>query len=235
MITIFSSNYLARKPIEKAMKKFAKNFDVNQKVLDIGCGKKPYAKYFFCKYIGLDPYKEINPDIVAKAWKIPVPDNSFDGIVLNQSLEHIEKTQETISEIKRVLKPGGLGIITAPQTMKVHSLPVPYNKFGIKYWHNDFYRFTKFGLINLFKNFEIISIKETNGYFGTIFQLINYFFASFGIKYLFIPVFLINNILGFTTDTFFYLISSPDIALFKKIRNLIYTTLTLNYILIIKK
>lgn len=228
------------------MKKFAKNFDSNGRILDIGCGHKPYAKFFSCKYVGLDPFEEVNPDIIANAWEIPVLDNYFDGVILNQSLEHIEKTKETISEIRRVLKPGGVGIITAPQTMKVHSLPIPVekiksamhsnlNKSEIQYWHNDYYRFTKFGLILLFKDFEIISIRETNGYFGTILQLVNYFFSSFGVKFIFSPIFLINNILGYIMDGFFNLATSPNVTQLKKFQNLIYSTLTLNYILIIKK
>src|SRR3989339_629096 len=124
MPNLFSCNYLARKPIELAMKEFAGNFDKNQKVLDVGCGKKPYAKFFSCEYIGLDPYKEVAPEIVANAWEIPLPDNSVDGIVLNQSLEHIAQTEKTISEIKRVLKLNGIGIVTVPQTMKNHSMPI---------------------------------------------------------------------------------------------------------------
>lgn len=244
MITVFSSNYIARKPIEKAMRKFASNFKQDQKILDIGCGKKPYAKFFSCQYVGLDPFEEVDPDIMANAWKIPVPDNSFDGVVLNQSLEHIEKTAETVCEIKRVLKPGGIAIITAPQTMKVHSIPMPLQdcpfaadldleRLKMNFWNNDFYRFTKFGLIILFRDFEIISLKESNGYFGTIFQLINYFFSSFKIKFLAIPIYLLNNILGCGLDYAFGRLSKLKTA--ARFNELIYQTLTLNYILIIKK
>ena len=161
-VTLFSANFLARKQIEIAMQKFAKNFNENQKVLDIGCGNKPYSGYFKCKYIGLDPFKETRADIIANAWKMPFADNEFDGIVSNQSLEHIQKINETIAEIKRILKPGGLEIITAPQTMKNHSKPVDskdselknFNNNSIKYWRNDYYRFTKFGLITLFQDFN---------------------------------------------------------------------------------
>ena len=185
MPNIFSSNYLSRKPIEKAMKKFAKNFDKNQKVLDIGCGKKPYQKYFNCEYIGLDPVEEVKPDIVANAWDIPCQDNEFDGVILNQALEHIAETKKTISEIKRILKPGGLCIITVPQTMKNHSIPLSPEKSGldnfdktkVRHWNVDYYRFTKFGLIYLFRDFQVIEIRETNGYCETMFQLANYFFS----------------------------------------------------------
>jgi len=239
MLTIFSSNYLSRKPVDLAMKEFAKNFDGGKKVLDIGCGNKPYVKYFKCEYIGLDPFENTKADVVADAWEIPFGDDEFDGVILNQSLEHIEKTTETISEIKRVLKTGGMGIITVPQTMKTHSIPLPsqnseydnFDKTKIKYWNVDFYRFTKFGLISLFKDFQIIELKETNGYFSTMFQLMNYFFASFGVNLLFTPIFFLNNLLGIISDVFFNIIGLA----FPKFKNLIYESLTLNYIMIIKK
>jgi len=243
MLTLFSNNYLSRKPVDLAMKEFAKNFDSGKKVLDIGCGNKPYAKYFKCEYVGLDPFKETKADVVANAWEIPFEDNEFDGIILNQSLEHIEKTAETISEIKRVLKIGGMGIVTVPQTMKIHSIPLPsqnseyvnFDKTKIKYWNVDFYRFTKFGLIYLFKDFQIIDLRETNGYFSTIFQLINYFLASFNISYLFSPIYFTNNILGTILDKFFNAIGLIKINIFQKFKHLIYNSLTLNYIMIIKK
>lgn len=242
MLNIFSSNYLARKPIEKAMQEFAKKFDKNQKVLDVGCGYRPYKKFFDCQYIGLDPVKEVEPDMVANAWEVPCENSEFDGIILNQSLEHITETQKTISEIKRILKPNGLCIVTVPQTMKNHGQPIPskkihlsnFDKEKIPYFNIDYYRFTKFGLIALFKDFDIVYIKETSGYLGTILQLMNYFFSSFGISFIFIPIFFINNILGIFFDSLFNALGSIKIDLFRKFKYLIYNSLTLNYILIMK-
>lgn len=244
MTNIFSSNFLSRKPVEKAMKKFANNFNSDMKVLDIGCGNKPYESYFDCEYVGLDPFEDTKADVVADAWDIPLPDNEFDGIILNQSLEHIKKTNETISEIKRVLKPGGLCIITVPQAMKNHSIPVPskeielsnFNKEEIRYWNNDFYRFTKFGLLYLFRDFDVLELKETSGYFGTISQLINYFFTSLAqIRPIFYPIFFVSNVIGYTLDIAFSLLNATNIKIFKKFYELIYLSLALNYILIIKK
>jgi len=244
MPTLFSATFLSREPIEKAMRKFSKRFTPKQSVLDVGCGTKPYAHFFSCQYTGVDPLDIVRPDIVAPAWNIPVPDHSFDGIVLNQSLEHIEKTAETVSEIKRILKPGGFCIVTVPHTMKNHSVPIPIKKSlyakqvspkEVPYWHVDFYRFTKFGLIACFKDFHIESIQETSGYFGTLLQLINYFFASFGnIRWIFTPIFLINNIFGRILDILFLEISKWHPTT-KKFYHLIYNTLPLNYIFIIKK
>lgn len=244
MINLFSNNYLARNPIEKEMKNFSKNFTPNQKVIDIGCGNKPYAKYFNCKYIGVDPFPNTSPDIVADAWNIPISNESFDGVILNQSLEHIKKTKETIEEIYRILKPGGLGIVTVPQAMKNHSIPIPskqiklnnFNKNEILYFNNDYFRFTKFGLIYLFKKFKIIKIQESSGYFGTIAQLLNYFFCALKpIDKLFIPFYFVLNIIGYSVDIFFRMFSKINCPFYRKFYTLNYLSLPLNYILIIKK
>lgn len=243
MPSIFANNYLNRKPVEKAMISFAKYFKTGQKVLDIGCGNKPYEKFFKCQYIGLDPFSETKADIIADAWDTPCQDNEFDGIILNQSLEHIAETQKTVSEIKRILRPGGLAILTVPQTMRNHSSPIPsekivlnnFDKKKIRYFNVDYYRFTKFGLLYLFKDFEVMELKETNGYFGTIFQLITYFFASLNIKYIFTPLYFVNNILGSFLDFTFGLLGKTNINIALKFDEIIYNALTLNYVLIIKK
>lgn len=243
MTTLFSNNYLTRRPIELAMKKFAKNFSADMKVLDIGCGNKPYEKYFKCQYTGLDPLPEAKADIIAEASSIPRQDNEFDGVILNQALEHIAETEKTISEIKRVLKSGGLCIVTAPQTFMVHSNPIPspkvsfdnFDKNKIKFWNVDYYRFTRYGLISLFGEFQTVDINPDTYYFGTVFQLINYFFASFGLKYIFIPIYLINNCLGLFTDKLALLISNIPVSFFRKFRWFILESLTINNIAIFKK
>ncbi len=243
MVTIFSNNYLANKPMENAMRAFGKRFTSDQRILDIGCGFKPYQRFFTCTYLGLDPLPETKPDVVGNAWELPFPDNDFDGLILNQSLEHIAKVQETIEEMKRVLKPGGIAIITVPQTMKNHSLPRPanespvhnFNVDKIPYWHIDYWRFTKFGLIYLFRDFTILDLRETNGYVSSLLQLVNYFFAAFGFDALFVPIYFVNNIAGIVSDSLFSTLGRVHATFFHKVYYYVHTTLTINYILVIRK
>jgi len=51
---------------------------------------------------------------VADAHKLPFKDNFFDSIVCLEMLEHVENPQKVISEINRVLKKSGQGIILIP-------------------------------------------------------------------------------------------------------------------------
>ncbi|HLC94405.1 MAG TPA: methyltransferase domain-containing protein [Patescibacteria group bacterium] len=243
MINLFSSNYLARKPIEKAVQDFTCRFNKNHKVLDIGCGNKPYARYFTSEYIGLDPYPGTKADIVRNAWDSGLPDNSFDAVILNQSLEHIPDTIGTIREIERVLKPGGLVLVTVPQTMRNHGMPLtpeqaPINNFSsntIRYWNADYWRFTKFGLVLLFKSFHIEKLEESNSYLTTLIQLWNYFLASLGLGILFTPLYFINNLFGIFFDWFCFGVGKITLPGAKKFDQLITRGLTLNIILIARK
>lgn len=241
MVRLWHNNYLPSKPIETAMRNFSRHFKPEQKVLDIGCGFKPYAHFFNCGYVGLDPLPETHPDVVGQAWDLPFPDHSFDGVVLNQALEHIAETNATIQEIKRVLKPGGLAIITVPQTMKNHSLARPASAAPVKnfdpqehpYWHVDYWRFTKFGLFYLFRDFTIVSLQETNGYFGSLVQLINYFLCSTPLDRFLKPIYLLNNLVGIFLDQVFFSIGRLPHSLFQNFHHYLYTSLTINLILIV--
>jgi SAM-dependent methyltransferase len=45
---------------------------------------------------------------------IPFPENSFDAIVCNHVLEHVPQDRRALSELYRVMKPGGWGSIQVP-------------------------------------------------------------------------------------------------------------------------
>ena len=46
--------------------------------------------------------------------EIPFEDNSFDVVFCNHVLEHVNDDRKAVSEIKRVLKPGGWAILQIP-------------------------------------------------------------------------------------------------------------------------
>ncbi len=59
------------------------------------------------------PLAEIKADIC----NLPFEDNSYEVILCNHVLEHIPDHQKAISELFRVLKPGGWGIVQIPQDL----------------------------------------------------------------------------------------------------------------------
>ncbi len=67
-------------------------------------------------YITSDLYSPI-ADVKADICDLPFDDDSFDVVFCNHVLEHIEDDNKAMSELFRVLKPGGFGIFQIPQDL----------------------------------------------------------------------------------------------------------------------
>lgn len=76
--------------------------------LDIGAGEYPEEGF---QTVDVNP--DMNPDICAPMWEIPVPNSSVDVIMSNHALEHVTKFQvvPTLLEWKRIIKPAPEGLI----------------------------------------------------------------------------------------------------------------------------
>jgi SAM-dependent methyltransferase len=99
-----------------------------KKLLDVGCGTgetivftKHWGKGFLVWGVDKSPVavkyaksRGLTKAVVGNGAKLPFLDNYFDGVLLLDVLEHVENRKRVISEIKRVLKPGGKVLITGP-------------------------------------------------------------------------------------------------------------------------
>jgi SAM-dependent methyltransferase len=52
---------------------------------------------------------------------LPYPDESFDLVVITEVLEHLENHRAAVSELARVLRPGGHLVLTTPNIMRLDS------------------------------------------------------------------------------------------------------------------
>ncbi len=148
---------------------------IKGRILDIGCGNKPYKKYFaYTEYIGLDTHNSghnhinTDADIFYDGAIFPFQDNSFDCIVCFQVMEHVSDIDLFINEIRRVLKPGGYMLATAPFMWPEHEKPY------------DFRRWTSFGFKSNFiaKKFEVINNIKSGNSLIVIVSFINDYFRS---------------------------------------------------------
>jgi SAM-dependent methyltransferase len=97
--------------------------DRGARLLDFGCGHglhlAAYLRAGFDAY-GCDQDPYWNDDLggrmrpIAVPYQIPYPDDFFDAVVSTSVLEHAQNTSEVLREIKRVLKPGGVGLHLFP-------------------------------------------------------------------------------------------------------------------------
>lgn len=91
-------------------------FQQPQDVLHIApeaCFMKPFEKVHGKRYITADlesPLAAVKMDI----HKMPFNDQSFDMVLCNHVLEHVDNDIQALREIRRVLRPGGKAILQVP-------------------------------------------------------------------------------------------------------------------------
>ncbi|GHV80642.1 hypothetical protein AGMMS49944_24330 [Spirochaetia bacterium] len=112
-------------------------------------GTKFYFKKADVKTLDIDP--QYNTDYMCDLCtnnENIIPNGSFDICVCTEVLEHVSNPFSAVKEIKRILKGGGIALISTPFNFRIHG-PLP-----------DCWRFTIHGLKELFKDFEILDLRE---------------------------------------------------------------------------
>jgi SAM-dependent methyltransferase len=159
--------YIARKGLLNGISEMGKS--ITGRTLDVGCGTKPYEKYFSSsEYIGLEIdstiHREVTKaDVFYDGKKFPFNNNEFDSIITNQVFEHVFNPDDFLSEINRVLKKEGYLLMTVPFVWDEHEQPF------------DFARYSSLGIKSVIekKGFEIVEQKKIASDFSVIVQLIN--------------------------------------------------------------
>lgn len=140
------------------------------RMLDFGCGNKPYRSFFkVAEYVGLDTHDSGHDhthdeiDVFYDGKRIPFEDAYFDSVLSSEVFEHIFNLPDVLAEIARVVKPGGKLLISIPFVWEEHEAPY------------DFARYTSFGISHLLQEagFEVVVQVKTTRYLETIFQSIN--------------------------------------------------------------
>ncbi len=125
------------------------------RILDAGAGELKnslhcrhlnYVSQDFCQYEG-QKGGGINEGLQNKIWdtshidlvsditNIPAKDSSFDVILCSEVLEHVPEPTHALDEFTRLLKPGGILVLTAPFCSNVHMAPYYYCSGFSKYWY----------------------------------------------------------------------------------------------------
>lgn len=72
---------------------------------------------------------------------LPVADYSIDLAVSFETLEHHDQHEEMLAELKRVLRPGGILVISTPDKLEYSERPGILNPFHVKELYFDEFRF----------------------------------------------------------------------------------------------
>ena len=115
------------------------------RALDVGCGRSLFAdmnaSFDFKVYSGDLNYESVHSraaDVPQQAWAVfdaaavPFRDAEFDGLFAGEIIEHVPDPRQTLREWWRVLKPGGVAIITTPNRERLvavaDGLESPYSR-----------------------------------------------------------------------------------------------------------
>jgi len=140
-----------------------------QRLLDLGCGEKPFKFIYEGKvenYIGMDmpssPHHQDQVDVFANGEVLPFQSESFDVVLCSELMEHVTEPTLLLTEINRILVPGGRLILTTPFLVPEHETPI------------DYFRYTRFGLSHLLNKagFQILELEPFGELFGVFLSFI---------------------------------------------------------------
>jgi SAM-dependent methyltransferase len=158
--------YFARKGLYRHIGALAK--EIRGKTLDVGCGQKPYESLFAAtEYTGLEidtPENRMHKkaDVYYDGSVFPFADAEFDSVVINEVFEHVFHPDGFLSEVGRVLKPGGALLMTVPFVWDEHEPP------------RDYARYSSFGLSAILERhgFQVEVLRKSVDDIRVVFQLI---------------------------------------------------------------
>jgi SAM-dependent methyltransferase len=138
------------------------NIRADAKVLTVGSGGKinqilyKFASINRFDVVSLDIDSARNPDIIGDVCTYQLDPESFDTVVICEVLEHVHSPHIALKNLFNALKPGGNIILSTPFMLPIHEAP------------RDYFRYTRYGLEFLLKDFENVIITTRNSYFEAI-------------------------------------------------------------------
>lgn len=164
---IVNPSFILRRRLYKNIKRISPHFK-GGKLLDVGCGQKPYQALFEVdQYIGIEleggthDYEGSLADLFYSGGKLPLQGESFDWVLCSEVLEHVAEPITLLEEMNAILKKNGKILLTCPFVWDEHEVP------------NDFARYSSFGISEMMTKagFEVNQVHKSSNFLAAVFQL----------------------------------------------------------------
>ena len=137
-----SSTWVVRHALARWLQEEAARTEARVRILDVGCGVKPYYPYFesvASEYVGVDVVENPAAELLGPVEALPVEDASFDLVLCTQVLEPCDDPAAAVRELRRVTRRGGRVLASTHGVQVYHPSPT------------DYWRWTHDGLRKLFE------------------------------------------------------------------------------------
>jgi ubiquinone/menaquinone biosynthesis C-methylase UbiE len=151
------------------LQKTLANISPGSRILDAGAGERKFSRFCdhlqyvaqdFAKYDGKGDARGLQTgawdqsqlDIVSDIIAIPEPDSSFDAIMCIEVFEHLPNPLAAILEFSRLLRPGGVIILTAPFCSLTHFAPYHFYTGFNRYFYETHLSANGFHIEELVEN-----------------------------------------------------------------------------------
>jgi SAM-dependent methyltransferase len=139
-----------RKAIRELAKMIADALPVAEPIYEFGAFQVPGQEHIANlrslfpgkEYVGCDIREGTGVDKVCDLHDLDLPDEVAGTVLMFETLEHVEYPRKAISEVYRVLRPGGFVAITSVLNFRIHEFPY------------DYWRFTPEAFRSLLKEFD---------------------------------------------------------------------------------
>lgn len=148
-------------PGRLSLESFLSRHTSSELTLEVGA-EDSTCRNWFPNLISINISPAPNIDARANAIELPFPDEVFSVVVCTEVLEHTQTPELVLSELRRILKPGGKLLLSVPFAYPIHYAPT------------DYYRFTRFGLNHLLSDWAIASLQETTSDVATLATYFHY-------------------------------------------------------------
>jgi SAM-dependent methyltransferase len=148
---IFHQDYWHLRQVRQGVEEFVRRYGSEIRggqAVDYGAGRSPYTPFFEaagCQVLPANLEQEephhlkIGPD-----GRVPVEDASMAAVISTQVLEHVAEPRPYLQEVFRMLRPGGVFLLTTHGAWPYHPIPGDYHRWTLQ---GLVYECTQVGLI----------------------------------------------------------------------------------------
>jgi SAM-dependent methyltransferase len=136
------------------------------RVLDVGGARQrgAFRRPAGARWVVADIERGFRPDVGADVQALPFRDAVFDAIKATVLLEHVPDVARALGECRRVLRPGGHLVITAPFLERLHGDPGDYSRYTRSMWER----------LLAAADLKPVTIDEQGGYFTHLAGLLRF-------------------------------------------------------------